>query len=130
MDTRIEEIRQALAENGYENGGYDPMGYRSRGPGKMEECVITDAAGMEFMKQLRREGERRAMNVKQIIELHLKRMGYDGLFNTAVDCACELADLAPCDGIVAKCEQGYKIPCDAETCIHGGGCEWHIGEKP
>ena len=72
------------------------------------------------------------MDVKGIIEGHLRINGYDGLFNEG-ECACELSDLMPCcAGIesIRDCHPGYKSPCDG-NCEYGYGCSWHIGrDKP
>lgn len=67
--------------------------------------------------------------VLDIIREHLTANGYDGLYNTDGECACELSDLAPCGGITGECRPGHKIPCDGEggsECM--GDCYFHITE--
>jgi hypothetical protein len=51
--------------------------------------------------------------------------GYDGLYVPG-ECACELSDLEPCDGMTSDCKPGYKRECDC-----GEGHNFHVGpEKP
>lgn len=67
------------------------------------------------------------LTVKKIIEKYLKEHGYDGLFNAGGgECACEIADIAPCDEISPYCTAGIKGPCDPENCPADGDCEWHM----
>ena len=68
------------------------------------------------------------VNVRTIVEKHLRRCGFDGLWNDFAECGCELDDLMPCDGEVTRCEPGYKIPC-GDDCPLDGNCDWHIGPK-
>ena len=51
------------------------------------------------------------MNVLEIIKEYLVQNGYDGLYNTAGECACLIEDLAPCSESCSDCEPGYKGPC-------------------
>lgn len=44
--------------------------------------------------------------VQEIITIHLKQNGYDGLCND--DCGCLIDDLAPCGNISLNCKAGYK----------------------
>jgi hypothetical protein len=48
------------------------------------------------------------MTVKDIIVEWLKAHGYDGLYSEGGECACEMADLCPCDDAGFSCEPGYK----------------------
>lgn len=49
------------------------------------------------------------MTVKEIVAEWLKSHGYDGLFAEGGECACELADLMPCDAEGCEtCIAGYK----------------------
>ena len=50
------------------------------------------------------------MNVRDVLE-YLKKNGFDGLFNDN-ECACDLADLCPCDSEIEECQPGHKKPCD------------------
>ena len=65
-----------------------------------------------------------------IIKSYLTENGYDGLYNSNVECACELSDLAPCGDISATyCAAGYKQEGCTESC--GAGCDFHIcKDKP
>jgi hypothetical protein len=66
------------------------------------------------------------MNIKEIVENHLKEGGFEGLYNSDIQCACELEDLAPCAQMQDDCEPGYKCECDC-----GENCDYHISaEKP
>ena len=70
------------------------------------------------------------MNAKEIIEKHLKENGYDGLYSE--NCGCQISNLMPCciGEEMFDCEAGYKIPCNPNTCLANGDCEWHIGPRP
>lgn len=48
--------------------------------------------------------------------------GYDGLYCPG-DCACEIAELAPCGELQQECMPGYKEPCDC------GEHRFHIGPE-
>lgn len=72
--------------------------------------------------------------VLDMVRAALKAGGYDGLFNSHGECACETDDLSPCgDGLTDECTAGFKVPC-SETCDHGYGWstgDWHIqAERP
>ena len=65
-----------------------------------------------------------------IIKSYLTENGYDGLYNSNGECACELSDLAPCGDLYATdCAAGYKQKGCTESC--GSGCDFHIcKDKP
>ena len=48
--------------------------------------------------------------VKQFLELN----GFEGLFNSDVECACKLDEFISCDGEfgICECEAGYIVPCE------------------
>ncbi len=46
--------------------------------------------------------------------------GYDGLFNSAGECACHKEDLEPCGEMTTDCALGFQIPCDC------GDHDYHI----
>jgi len=50
------------------------------------------------------------MNVLEIVKEYLIQNGYDGLYNTAGECACLIEDLAPCSESCSDCELDYKGP--------------------
>lgn len=50
------------------------------------------------------------MNVKEIVAAYLRDKGYDGLYNSDGECACEIGHLCPCEGIVTECHPGYRGP--------------------
>lgn len=60
-------------------------------------------------------------DVHDIVAEYLKRYGYDGLFNSDADCACELDELAPCGEPSFSCHPGFKYGCDC------GDHDFHIG---
>jgi hypothetical protein len=65
--------------------------------------------------------------VGDILKTWLKAGGYDGLFNSWSECACEIDDLAPCGNVRFDCKAGYKV----NDCLCGQGCDFHIVEtKP
>jgi len=49
-----------------------------------------------------------AMNVLEIIKEYLIQNEYDGLYNTAGECACLVENLAPCSESCSDCEPGYR----------------------
>ena len=68
-------------------------------------------------------------NVKQIIEEHLKRCGYDGLMATSgTECACLVDDLMPCEGDISGCVPGWKIHCGENCEVDGcaGDMDFHV----
>lgn len=50
--------------------------------------------------------------IKELISAGLKAGGFDGLFNSFLDCACVIDDLMPCGNNCDNCEAGYIIRCD------------------
>ena len=64
------------------------------------------------------------MNVLRIVEQYLRANDYDGLFNEHAECACLVADLAPCGQIGGDCQPGYRAPCDC------GDHDFHVRAKP
>lgn len=71
--------------------------------------------------------------VIEMVAAALKSGGFDGLFNTDGECACQVGDLAPCGEICEGCEAGYytETGCGPECESHDGDCDWHIQrEKP
>lgn len=73
------------------------------------------------------------LNVKEIVNEHLKANGYGGLYNWDGECGCEVGDLAPCGELQQDCVPGYKVNC-TKNCTHEDAGEkdaWHIQvEKP
>lgn len=70
------------------------------------------------------------VNLYEIVKNYLIAHGYDGLYNTYLDCGCEIDDLFPCDSCEGECQPGYKVDCD---CTDGSWREhdFHIvSEKP
>ena len=65
------------------------------------------------------------MNVKQIIIKHLEDNNFEGLFNTEVECGCEISDLMPCDNMDSDCQPDYKIEC---TKCNIKDCEYENAE--
>lgn len=51
-----------------------------------------------------------AMTVKDILLVFLQMNGFDGLYNDAGDCACDLEDLMPCESCAGECKLGYYVP--------------------
>ncbi len=63
------------------------------------------------------------MNVKEIIEKHLKDNGLDGLYHPEEPCGCFLDDLIPCGENADLCIAGYKAPCAGiGECRNDSGC--------
>ena len=63
------------------------------------------------------------MNVREILEKHLRENGFDGLVEEDGQCACEIGELVPCESDFTACKPGYKVPCHC-----GMGCDFHITE--
>jgi hypothetical protein len=57
----------------------------------------------------------------------LRSAGYDGLYNTAGECACKADDLYPCGERGPDCAPGVLKPCDGQ--LSACPCEWHIGPR-
>ncbi len=55
------------------------------------------------------------MNVKQIIEKHLKDGGFAGLRNSEYQCSCVIEDTCTCDWPWWYCEPCYPAPDLAEA---------------
>jgi len=78
------------------------------------------------------------MKVKKIISQWLISEGFDGLYNTGLECACGLENLIPCESDPSECLPGYRNPCDIEHCGYEesgcddpGGYDFHIKrDKP
>lgn len=51
--------------------------------------------------------------VREMVVAALRAGGFDGLYNADGECACELANLFPCDGVgeIGACRAGYKRTC-------------------
>jgi len=54
------------------------------------------------------------MELRDIMKQWLEANGYDGLYNSQVDCACELSDLFPCGEPALECSAGHKTACDCK----------------
>ncbi len=65
-------------------------------------------------------------DVIEIVKSWLRGHGYDGLYNEG-ECACVVADLAPCGEIGHDCKAGYKTDGCTEDC--GLGCNFHVGTE-
>lgn len=62
--------------------------------------------------------------VKEIVEEYLRQHGYDGLYHSVGECACEVGDLWPCyPDMSFDCCAGVRAPCDC------GECDFHIVER-
>lgn len=65
------------------------------------------------------------MTIEQIVSMHLREHGYNGLFNADGNCACKIGSLFACDGLLKGCRPGYLKPCDC------GEHDFHITcDKP
>jgi len=65
------------------------------------------------------------ITVRSIVRAFLVSAGYDGLCHRDAECACELADLFPCESEgVEQCQPGYRTPCNC-----GEGHGFHIDPK-
>lgn len=63
--------------------------------------------------------------VEHIVRRYLADNVYDGLYNTDIDCACLVDDLAPCGEIGGECVAGYKRDCPDDCGDH----YWHVGPR-
>ena len=72
-----------------------------------------------------------SVTVKAMAEAYLNLTGLDGLCSAQDDCACEAADLMPCDSEhIAGCVAGVKVPCNPDYCHGDGDCDFHIEPAP
>ena len=47
--------------------------------------------------------------VLEIVEDYLKRNGFDGLYNSELECGCSISNLNPCGDIKNDCTAGYQV---------------------
>jgi hypothetical protein len=68
------------------------------------------------------------MNVNNMVVFFLKQEGYDGLYAKGGECACEIADIAPCGEITGTCLAGYRYWCEDIACEYTKdvGKHWHM----
>lgn len=53
--------------------------------------------------------------VADMVQVFLEENGYDGLWNSDMECACLMNDLCPgCECPDNECEPGYRKDCDCE----------------
>ncbi len=62
--------------------------------------------------------------VLEIVKAFLETNGYDGLVEEYGECACEIADLAPCGQLGHNCSAGYRTTEVPEGCE--GGADFYI----
>ena len=67
-------------------------------------------------------GENRMKNptVEKILADYLRANGFDGLYNSDIECGCHVDDLAPCNSLWPHCQAGHRFE------VIGG--VWEIGE--
>lgn len=63
-----------------------------------------------------------------MVAYFLATRGYDGLYNPALGCACQLCDLAPCDEMTQYCEAAYRFDC--ARCSKRPSCSLADEEQP
>ena len=67
------------------------------------------------------------MDIEDIVEEWLKANGYDGLYNSGLECGCHLGDLMPCsEPHTSECLAGVIKPYIRET---ETGFDFIIGPK-
>jgi hypothetical protein len=68
------------------------------------------------------------MNTLQLVAFVLKQEQYDGLSQAFGECACEIADLAPCGNIGHDCYASYRHWCEDADCEYTAtnGRHWHM----
>jgi hypothetical protein len=57
-------------------------------------------------------------NCKQIVIDYLIANNYDGLYNSYLDCGCELDDLIPCGECFDQCVPAYRHKCNCTVENH------------
>ena len=62
------------------------------------------------------------MNVLQIVKQYLEASSFAGLYNEDAECACVIADLAPCGEMSQTCQAGILVKCPRGCGDH----DWHI----
>jgi len=65
------------------------------------------------------------MELRDIVKQWLEANVYDGLYNSYLDCACEITDLMPCGNPSLECSAGTKTECDCKGEKHN----FHIKVK-
>lgn len=68
------------------------------------------------------------LRVIDMVKFYLKQEQFDGLYSDDGECACELADLAPCDNMGEFCRAGYRYWCEDNDCqwTAEAGKHWHM----
>ena len=74
--------------------------------------------------------KRDTMTLIEIVTQYLRANGYDGLYHSDGECACEVGDLWPCDNPNGDCKAGHYVDCPGKECAGSGHRHFHIGEKP
>ncbi len=67
--------------------------------------------------------------VLEIVKAFLVTNHYDGLVEEYGECACEIADLAPCGQLVNDCSAGYRTTEVPQGCESGADF-YIVYEKP
>lgn len=61
--------------------------------------------------------------LREIVETYLRQNGFDGLYNSWIECGCTVDDLMPCERAdEVNCAAGYRVR------LEDGG--WGIGPRP
>ena len=47
--------------------------------------------------------------VKDMALSYLRGQGFEGLFNSDIECSCDVNDLMPCGQPYDNCEAGYRV---------------------
>ena len=68
------------------------------------------------------------MNVTSMVKFFLRQEGYDGLYDDGGECACEIADIAPCGSMKETCLAGYRYWCEDSDCEYTKDVRkhWHM----
>ena len=70
------------------------------------------------------------MDIEEIVKEWLKANGYDGLYNSELECGCQLGDLMPCsEPHTSECLAGVGKLIDEDDRIIGTNTAWIIGPK-
>lgn len=70
------------------------------------------------------------MNVREIVEAHLRQVGAEGLCHELDECGCRMSGLAPCGELSSECVPAVRVKCgaDCERC-EGSGCMVPMSEN-
>ena len=60
-------------------------------------------------------------SVYEIVKTYLQENGFDGLYNSELECGCPISNLNPCGDMKNDCTAGYEVKAPP-----GDDCDYYI----